>query len=407
MAIKNVVTTLDIGSTKVCCCIANVFDDGHFNLLGVGYCACLGVKSGVIIDMGAVEKAIAKAVETAEQMANYRVKSVYVSISGKNVESKIVNMSLNMGGRIVTQEDVIYLLSSCNKNRADREIIHSIPILYSVDSLNGIKDPVGMIANQLSVNMNLVTVPKAQLHNLLVCLARCHIEPLGVVASGYASGLYVMDEADAAGNQIVVDFGGGTTAISFFYNGMFCGSEVIPIGGKSITADIAYGLNISTINAERLKTLHGASFVSISDEQDMIFAPVIEDDDVINLQQIPKSSLNQIIRPRVEEILLAVKQKIKESVFGEDFSRSIIITGGGSLLTGIKDSAESIFHKKIKLKKVYDAIDGTDVQIDNDFSVALGMMVFSQICDDNFVTSQKTEKIGIFKKALKWVENNL
>ncbi len=235
----------------------------------------------------------------------------------------------------------------------------------------------------------------------------CHIEPLGVVASGYASGLYVMDESDAAGNQIVVDFGGGTTSISFFYNGMFCGSEIIPLGGKSITGDIAYGLNISTVNAERLKTLHGASFVSIADEQDMIFAPVIEDDEVINLQQIPKSALNQIIRPRVEEILQAVKQKIKESVFGEDFSRSIIITGGGSLLTGIKDSAESIFHKKIKLKKIHDAIDGTDVQIDNDFSVALGMMVFSQICEDNLVTPKKSEKIGFLKKALKWVENNL
>ena len=139
----------------------------------------------------------------------------------------------------------------------------------------------------------------------------------------------------------------------------------------------------------------------------MIFAPVIEDDDVISLQQIPKSSLNQIIGPRVEEILLAVKQKIKESVFGEDFSRSVIITGGGSLLTGIKDSAESILHKKIKLKKINDAIDGTDVQIDNDFSVALGMMVFSQICEDNLAMPRKTEKSGFLKKVLNWIENNL
>ena len=128
---------------------------------------------------------------------------------------------------------------------------------------------------------------------------------------------------------------------------------------------------------------------------------------VKGLKENPKSSLNQIIGPRVEEILLAVKQKIKDSVFGEEFSRSVIITGGGSLLTGMKDSAESVLHKKIKLKKISDAIDGTDVQIDNDFSVALGMIIFSQICEDVPGTSRKSEKVGILKKALKWLENNL
>lgn len=407
MATKNVITTLDIGSTKVCCCIAKSLDDGRFVLMGVGYCACLGVKSGVVIDMGAVEKAIAKAVEDAEKMANYRVKSVYVSISGRNVESKIVRMSLNIGGRTISSEDLVYLLSSCNKGRTDCEIIHSIPILYGVDSLNGIKDPVGMVAHQLSVNMNLVSVPKTQLHNILACLSRCHLESVGVIAAAYASGLYVMDETDMTGNLIVIDFGGGTTSISFFYNGVFCGSAVVPMGGKNITSDVAYGLNISTVNAERLKTLYGASMVSIADEQDMIFAPVIEDDDVISLQQIPKSTLNQIIQPRVDEILQAVKQKIRESVFGEDFARRIVITGGGSLLTGIKDSVETTLRKKIKLKKVNDAIDGTDVQIDNDFSVALGMVKFAQICEGSLISSEDSGKSSLLKKALKWVENNL
>jgi len=411
MRTGNVVTVLDIGSTKVCCCISNLLEDGSYKIIGVGYCACSGVKSGIIVDMRSVTKSIANAVENAEKMANIRVKSVYVSISGKNINSKIVNMSLKAGGRIIENEDLLSLFDHCKGRDGDNIIIHSIPILYKIDSLNGIKDPVGMFADVLNVNVNLVSVPKGQLNNLLICLSRCHLEPIGIVAAIYAAGLSVMDEENASGNQIVIDFGGGTTSIGFFYNGIFCGMEVVPIGGQNITNDIAYGLNISIANAERLKTLHGAAFVSIHDESDTIFAPVIEEDDVINLQQITKSVLNQIIQPRVEEILGIVKKSIENSNFAQDFSRSVVITGGGSMLTGIRDLACGVLDKKIKVKKNDNFIDGCDVQIDNNFAVVVGMIRFAYFNENYSMktkrSAKKVGKIGFFKKTLAWIENNL
>ncbi|MDR1375759.1 MAG: cell division protein FtsA [Holosporaceae bacterium] len=409
---NSIVTAIDIGSTKVCCFIAHIGDRDNFKILGIGHCLCLGVKSGIIIDMESVEKSVAQAVESAEKMANFRARSAYVSISGKNVESKIASMTLTLGGRIVTKDDLLYLFGQCSKEiDPNREIIHSIPVLYSVDSLNGIKDPLGMFANQLTVNINLVTVAKPQLHNILVCLGRCHLDVIGIVAAGYAAGLGVIDEADMPENQIVIDFGGGIISMAFFYNGIFCGSDVVPMGGKNITSDIAYGLNVSIANAERLKTLHGAAFTAMTDNRDMIFAPVIEDNDIINLQQIPKSALNQIIQPRIEEIFMAVRKKINDSAFGSDFSRSVIITGGGSLMTGLRDFASGILNKKVKFKKMDDFLDGSDVQIGNNFSVVLGIIKFAQLNDYNFAKTKSLakngEKIGFLKKILNWIENNL
>ncbi|MDR2158271.1 MAG: cell division protein FtsA [Holosporaceae bacterium] len=411
MKSSGVVTVLDIGSAKVCCCIAHVFDDGRFEIMGIGYCICCGVKSGVIVDVKSVEKSIAKAVESAEKMANIRIKSVYVSVSGKNVESQIVNMSLNAGGRIIGSEDILHLFDYCNRQDGDKAIIHSIPILYKVDSLNGIKNPVGMVAHSLSVSMNIVTVPEAQLNNLLICLARCHLDPVGIVSSVYASGLCVMDDDDMLSSQIVIDFGGGTTSIGFFYNGVFSGMEVIPLGGKHITDDVAYGLNISVANAERLKTLYGSALSSIHDESDVIFTPVVEDDDVINLQQISKSSINQIIQPRVEEILLMAKKRIEESSFTGGFARSVIITGGGSMLTGLRDLAGVILNKKIKAKKMENFIDGSDILVNNNFSVAVGMIKFAHLSND-YLTKTKSSSNnedggGFLKKTLAWIENNL
>jgi cell division protein FtsA len=220
-----------------------------------------------------------------------------------------------------------------------------------------------------------------------------------------------MDEAGSNSNQIVIDLGADTTSLAFFYNDTICGSEIIPIGGKSITKDVAFGLNISFTSAERLKNLHGAAFVSIDDDHDMILVPVIEDDNVIDLQQIPKSSLNHIIQYRIEEILKIVKMKIEESIFSSDFSKSnVILTGGGSNLTGIKDFAVGILNKKVTIKKLHYDSAASNIQIYNSFAVAIGMIKFAQSSDVE-VSSNKLKRTknntNFIKKTLNWIESNL
>lgn len=404
MKLDNIIAVLDIGSTKVCCCIAHVFNNGSYKIIGAGYCACFGVKSGIIVDIESAKKSITVAVESAEKMANVRIKSVYVNISGKNVETSIINVSLNIGGRIIKNGDIVHLLSYSGEKNGEKEVIHSIPVLYSVDSLNGIKNPIGMIADKLNVHLNLVTAPKAQLNNLQICLAHCHLDTAGIVASIYAAGLYLIDKNEAMSNQIVIDLGGETTSIGFFYNGIFSGMKTIPFGGENITRDIAYGLSTSIANAERLKTLHGAAFVSITDKSDTIFVPVNEHDDLINLQQISKSNLNQIIQPRVREILTIVKDSIGNSIFTNSFSDEIIITGGGSALSGIKDFSGEILNKKIKIKDNFE--DAAGMPIGNNFTVALGMIKFAHLSDKKYSVKNK-EKRSFIKKTLEWIENNL
>ncbi|MBR1734656.1 MAG: cell division protein FtsA [Alphaproteobacteria bacterium] len=411
MKTGSIVTVLDIGSTKVCCCIANVASDGTFSILGTGYCVCLGVKSGVITDIRSVERSIAKAVEIAENAADFRVKSVYVSISGKDIKSTIVSAKAHIGGRIVKYENVMQLLSLNGIENDDYDIIHAIPIMFSVDSLMGIKDPIGMVANDISVNLNLVAAPKNQINNLLSCLSRCHLDLDGMVLSSYASGLCVCDDNNSRINNIVIDFGAGTTSIAFFYDGVFCGSEIIPIGGSNITNDISFCLNISKASAERIKTLHGAAFVSIDDEKGNILIPVLEDENIIDLQQITKETLNSIIQPRVEEILNAVNAKINNSIFKKDFANcSVIITGGGSQLTGIKDFSAKILNRNVIVKHTGTHGIDTKIEVENDFSVAFGMIKFAGISEYTFLNRQNAINSNIrrkiWKKIKNWFENN-
>lgn len=411
MKTGSIVTVLDIGSTKVCCCIASVAKDGRFAILGTGYCVCLGVKAGIITDIRLVERSIIKAVEIAENAADFRVKTVYVSISGENIKSKVISAGVNTENRVLKSENIERLLSMSKSEDENFDIIHAIPIMFTVDSQVGIKNPIGMIANNLKMYANIVSAPKSQINNIVMCLSKCHLELSGIVLSSYASGLCVCDESDSQLNNIIIDFGAGTTSVVFFYDGVFCGSEIIPIGGDNITNDIAFGLNTSRANAERIKALHGAAFVSIDEAKDNIFVPVLENENVIDLQQISKNALNSIIQSRVEEILGIVKEKIENSIFQKDFvNSSVIITGGGSQLTGMKDFSAKILKRKVILKCIGNHGVGSNLRVENDFSVAFGMIKFAQMTESE--TSKRSHsfncnnKTGTWGKIRNWFKNS-
>lgn len=404
-----IITVLDIGSTKVCCCITSVAADGRFTILGTGYCACFGVKTGVINDMRSVERSISKALEIAETAADFRVKSVYVSISGRNIRSRIVSSTLQKKEKkAISNEDILQLMPFNESNDEDYDIIHAIPIMFTVDDQIGVKNPIGMVASKLQMSSNVVSASKNQIGNILECLDRCHLELSGFVLSCYASGLCVCDEEHP--NSIVVDFGAGTTSVAFFYDGIFCGAEIIPIGGNNITNDIAFCLNISKASAERIKTLHGAAFVSIDDAKDNIYIPVLEGTDTIDLQQISKSTLNAIIQPRVEEILNAVHEKIDKSIFKKDFVNSyVIITGGGSQLTGLKDFASNILGKNVIVKQTNSHGIDSSIQVDNDFSVTFGMIEFTQMALKEKYQQKKANRKtrgNFIKKMKNWLKSN-
>lgn len=406
---EQIVAVIDIGSTKVSCCIASVAEDGNFNVLGTGYCACFGVKAGIITDIHLTGKSIAIVVENAEKAAGFRIKSVFVSISGIYVTSEIINAELNIGGRIIKQQDIDALLYQKTSRNSIRSVIHAIPLMFEIDSIKCGPKPEGMFANILKASVNVISAPRVQLNNLLICLSRCHLNVLGFVYSGLASGLSVLSNEIEQRSQIVVDFGGGVTSVNFFYNNLLSGLEIIPLGAKSITKDIAYGFNVSPENAERLKTLHGAAFVSSDDNKHMVLAPIQEEHNLINLQQISKSELNRIIQPRVEEIIKLVKAKIDDSNFKSDFAKGIIITGGGSYLTGLRELMSETLKKPVEMKELDMISENSGIHIGNDFATAIGMIKYAYLNRNPsyFDMDKDNKKNSFLKNAINWIKNNL
>ena len=347
---------LDIGSSKVCCFIARVDEDGHPRVVGIGQQASRGIKGGAIVDMELAEASVLNAVHAAEQMAGTTIDRVVVNLSGGYPASSTVGVEVSLNGHEVGEADLRRALTYGHQTQVQRQhedqgrqLIHSIPTGYSIDGSRGIRDPRGMFGEQLGVHMHIITASAGAVRNVGTCIQRCHLEPAAFVVSPYASGLACLVEDEMELGVTVIDMGGGTTTIAGFYENNVIFTDVIPVGGNHVTSDIARGLSTPLAHSERMKTLYGHVIAAPTDERELIDVPQVGEDETSESQQIPRSLLVGIIQPRVEETLELVRSRLELSGFDKIAGRRVVLTGGASQLPGTRELASTVLDKQVRI----------------------------------------------------------
>lgn len=352
--VSGLVAALDVGSTKVCCLIAR--PDGALGpkVVGIGHHVSGGVKSGAIVDMESAEAAIRTTVEAAEQMAGENIRDVIVNVSCGNPRSRLIACDVSIAGREVGDGDLRRVLDPARLPEAelrDRQLLHTIPVGYSIDGNKGVRDPRGLRGSCLGVNMHMITAASAPLMNLETAVSRCHLRVADKVATPYASALSVLVEDEINLGVTCIDIGGGTTSTAVFFDGELIHIDSIGVGGGHVTNDIARGLSAPLIDAERVKTLYGSAIPSPSDDREVIKVPLIGEQDSGETNQVPRSLLVGIIRPRIEEIFEMVRTGLEQSGFDKVSGRRMVLTGGASQLPGVRELATQMFDKQVRLGK--------------------------------------------------------
>ncbi|MEQ9360803.1 MAG: cell division protein FtsA, partial [Rhodospirillales bacterium] len=337
---SGLVAALDLGSSKVTCVIARLATGVSSNqvtarVVGIGQQKSHGLKSGSVIDLEAAEATIRATVEVAESMVGENIHKVFVNLSCGKPKSKLVAHEADIGGREIEEADLYRVLTADQVTAgtpADREMIHSIPVGYSVDDNRGVRDPRGMYGARLGANVHLVTAQRGPVKNLRTVIDRCQLEIEAMVATPFASALACLVDDERQLGTTCIDIGGGVTSLAIFCDGELVHTDVIPLGGGHMTNDIARGLSTPIAHAERLKTLHGNAIASIADERDMIDVPQVGEDIHEAPNPVPRSILNGIIQPRMEETFELVRAHLKDSGVAGFAGRRVVLTGGASQL---------------------------------------------------------------------------
>ncbi len=375
---------LDIGSNKIACFIGRVIDDeGTFEVLGVGHHASGGVKSGTITDIDKAEATIRQTVHAAENMAadvmkGYPLREVVVNLSGVHAMSHGHTAEVQIAGHEITDNDVRRALAKAQEQVVsdEYELIHTIPTGYRIDGHDGIREPRGMFGQHMSVDIHMVTGDIGALKNMSTAIDRSHLDISALCVSAYAAGVASLVEDEMDLGCTVIDIGGGVTSFAVFQGGSAIYTDAIPIGGQHITNDIAKGLTTSTSDAERLKILYGSAMASHADENELIDVPRIGEHDRHDPNHVPRSLLVGIIQPRVEEIFELVRARLKDSGLGPSLGRRVVLTGGSSQIPGLKDLAQHVLDKQVRLGKPIRLSGLPDAVSGPAFSTTAGLLTY-------------------------------
>jgi cell division protein FtsA len=283
-------------------------------------------------------------------------------------------------GSAVAESDIARVLAAGSRHslRDGRAVLHSLPVGYSIDGAAGVRDPRGMVARQFGVDMHVATTDIAAARNLMLAVERCHLAVEAMVASPYVAGLSVLADDEADLGAAVVDMGAGTTTMAVFQNGRFVHAGGFALGGLNVTLDIARGLNARIADAERIKTLYGSVLTGGADERDMITVPPISEDEREQAQFVSRATLVQIIKPRVEEILEMVRDRLADAAFAAEPRSRVILTGGASQLTGLPDLAARILGRQVRIGRPLGIAGLPDAAKGAAFAVAAGLLVYPQ-----------------------------
>ncbi len=348
-------------------------------MLGVGHQRATGMKRGAVVDMEATERSIRLAVDAAERMAGVTVASVVVNLGAGRIASQNYAASVDVIGDAVQESDIRRGLEAGRGHsvQRDRVALHALPIAFSLDGTGGIRDPLGMSGQELGVDMHVVSAQAAAARNLVLCVERCHLSVEAVVASPYAAGLGALVGDEAELGCAVIDMGGGTTTYGIFAHGRFIYSDGVAIGGHHVTMDLARGLSTSLDAAERIKTLYGSAIGAGSFHGEGITVPLIgEGEGASGSHTVSRAQVTEIIRPRVEEVLELLRDRLKATPFASLSGGRAVMTGGASQLPGTIELAERILGLKVRIGRPVGVKNLPDAAKGPAFAVTAGLLAY-------------------------------
>jgi cell division protein FtsA len=278
-----------------------------------------------------------------------------LSVSAGRIASVHCTARTEVESGSVTPDDLARLMSAGESyaERNGRTLIHLNHLGYEVDGAQGVRDPLGLSARRLSAGLHAVTADEAPLRNLLVLIDRCYASCDGLVATPYASALAATTPEERQFGVTCIDFGAGTTSIALFADGRFTGTDVIPVGSQHITYDIAKALQTPLAEAERIKTLYGTLFNAQSDEHESFSYPITgEDDD--DSYETSRARLTDIIRPRVQQIMGLVRERLSLNAASRYVGDKIVLTGGASQLIGLPEFFANEFGRSVRVGRPSD-----------------------------------------------------
>lgn len=342
-------TAIDVGTTKICVLIAQQRGAGNCEIIGIGKAPSHGLARGVVVDVAPAVQSIKAAIKEAELMAGCSVESAFVGISGSHINATTSHGIVPVKTGEIKQYDIAHVIAAAKAIPIPegQQILHVIPQFYIVDSQHRVRDPLGLHGVRLEVQAHIITGGVSSVQNLIRCCQMAGVKVRDIILEPIASADAVLSPDERELGVAMLDIGGGTSDFAIYHHGTILHTKIFPIAGNLFTNDIALCLRTTLKEAERIKKEHGSAYTA----EDLNMPLEIESIDGETRRMVMRNDLIEILQFRASELLMLVKEELETYHLAHYAPAGLVLTGGGSLLHGMKNISESLLAMPVRIGK--------------------------------------------------------
>lgn len=329
------VVAIDIGTHKVSVLIGKVHDVDKIQVIGMATARNRGMSKGKIVSLDKVVTAIKNAVQEAEDMAECRIHSAWVSIPSCELKSFYASghTLIENNEKMITTNEVVRVLELAKASHliSDHYLISAVPLGFDFDdSGEWVQNPIGMSANSMTGHYQLMMLPISTMQNLERAMKGANISVEKMVVSSLATAEASLLKDEKEYGVCLIDIGAGTTNLAVYLDGRLALTQTLPLGGEHVTRDIAAVLQTTTDEAERIKLLYGCVDINVVKPDQMLQIQGID-----GPQTISRIELTEIIVARYEEIFAQIRQELDNSGAMQGLYHGVVLTGDACQIEGM------------------------------------------------------------------------
>ena len=341
---SSIYTGIELGTDSIKIVVLEKINE-QYHVLSSVCSESAGIRNSHVYDIKAASAAVKKAVKSASEMLGAKITKAIVCVPPTHCNMDIVNGCVDVINSKITGEDVCNVLNEALKDQdfSEYELITAIPISFTVDEEDNIKDPKGMRGEVLSSKIVIGTMPKEELYRFLEVLKLAGVEAVDV---GFTStgDYYTIKNSKYDGIVgAIINIGEDNTNVAVYNKGIQIKNAVIPIGSSNVDKDLAYIFKMKDNAARNLKETFAVCMSSYADSTDIVEVKNNNGE----IKEISQVGVSKVVESRVREILKLAKNEIK-NLTNREISY-IIVTGGLSELAGFGYLVEEMFGAMAKV----------------------------------------------------------
>lgn len=398
------VVAIDIGTHKVSVLIGKVHAPDNIQVIGMATARNRGMNKGKIVSLDKVITAIKNAVQEAEDMAECRVHSAWISIPSAELKSFYASGRTpveNTDHTITTNEVVRALeLAKASHLTSDHYLVSAVPLGFELDDApEWVLNPIRMSAHSMTGHYHLMMLPISTMQNLDRALKGANIGVERMVISSLATAEASLLKDEREYGVCLLDIGAGTTNVAVYLDGRLAMTHTLQRGGEHVTRDIAAVLQTTTEEAERIKLLYGCVDLKVVKPDHMIQFQGID-----GPQTISRIELTEIIIARYDEILGLVRDVLERNGAIHGLYHGVVLTGDAGQIEGMVSFARKALGVSAHLGNPPVQVHAEDQNQAalrrSQYATAAGLLMFSQSdTQDTIVEQDDSEPLSMVQRV--------